>query len=234
MQRNLRFYTIIWLIILATFNAVVFLLRPLIPGIDENFGTRFWIAWIFIMLAFIGNYACAFFTFQEGSLKRVFYGLSLIAVCWIALVTMFLAGCILMLIPGMPTRVTVVVFIIILALNAINVVRAVYAAGTVERVDDLASAKTYVIKSLTVEAQRLSDRAKSEGVKGECQKVYDAFRYSDPVSNPALGEIENRIGEKLIEFGGAIDSDDETKVKIISADLQLLIGDRNKKCKELK
>ncbi len=77
-------------------------------------------------------------------------------------------------------------------------------------------------------------RAKSESVKAECKKAYEAVRYSDPMSNEALSVIEAKITLKMDELSSAVATDDAEKAKEIADELVILVGDRNKKCKVLK
>ena len=80
MKKNFKSYALIWAIMLAAFNAVVFLVRPVIPGYSVNYDARFWIAWGFILAAFAGNLVCAYFAFKAQNLKKLFYNLPLITV----------------------------------------------------------------------------------------------------------------------------------------------------------
>ena len=234
MKKNFKFYALIWAIILAVFNLVVFLMRPVIPGYVINYDARFWIAWAFIIAAFIGNIVCAYFAFKSENLKKMFYNLPLITVSWSALITMLVVGCVLMLIPGCPAWIAAIVCILILAFNAIAVIKAVWAAGAVEKVDEKVKAQTSFIKNLTGDAEIILARAKSDAVKAECKKVYEAVRYSDPMSNEALSVIEAKITVKMDEFATAIGADNAEKAKEIADELVIFVGDRNKKCKLLK
>jgi len=234
MKRSFKLYATIWLILLAAFTAVVFLARPVILGATVEYDARFWIAWGFIIAAFIGNLICAFFAFKAQNLKKMFYNLPLITVSWSALIIMLVAGLILMLIPNCPAWIAAIVCILILAFNAVAVVKAVWAADTVEIVDEKVKTQTSFIKNLTVDAEGILARAKSDAVKAECKKVYEAVRYSDPMSNEALSVIEAKISAKMDEFSTVVDIDNTEKAKVIAGEIAVLIGDRNRNCKVLK
>lgn len=234
MKKNFKFYALIWVILLAAFNAVVFLVRPIIPGYVINYDARFWIAWAFILSAFIGNLVCAYFAFKAENLKKMFYNLPLITVSWSALIAMLVIGCILMLIPNCPAWIAAIVCILALAGNAIAVIKSVWAADTVNKVDEKVKTHTSFIKNLTVDAEGLIARAKSDAVKVECKKVFEAVRYSDPMSNEALSVIEAKITMKVDEFSSAVGADNAEKAKEIADEIVILVGDRNKKCKALK
>lgn len=234
MKKNFKIYALIWAVLLVAFNVVVFLVRPVIPGYAINYDARFWIAWAFILAASLGNLMCANFAFKADNLKKMFYNLPLITVSRSALVVMLSAGCILMLIPNCPAWIAAVVCILILAFNAIAVAKAVWAADTVSGIDEKVKTQTAFIKNLTIDAEGLLARAKSDAVKAECKKVYEAVRYSDPMSNEALSVIEAQIATKMEELAAAVGADDAAKAKEIANEIVILVNDRNKKGRLLK
>lgn len=234
MKKNFKYYALIWVILLAVWCAVVFLVRPIIPAYVINYDARFWIAFVFIVLAFIGNLACACLAFKAENLKKLFLNLPLITVSWSALIAMLIVGSGLMLIPNCPAWIAAIVCIVVLAFNAIAVVKASWAAGEVERIDDKVKTQTSFIKNLTVDAESLIAREKSDEVKRECKKVYEALRYSDPMSAPELSGIESQICAKMDELAAAVGANDAGTVKEIADELVVLVGDRTKKCKALK
>lgn len=234
MKKNFKYYALIWIILLAAFNAVIFLVRPVIPGYVINYDARFWIAWAFILAAFVGNLACAYFASKAENLNKMFYHLPLITVSRSALIAMLVAGCVLMLIPNCPAWISAIVCILLLAFNAIAVMKAGWAADAVGKIDEKVKTQTAFIKNLTVDAEGLLARAKSDAVRAECKKVYEAVLYSDPMSSEALSVIEAKITAKMDELAAAVAADDGVKTKEIADELIVQIGDRNRKCKALK
>lgn len=234
MNKNFRSYAIIWAILFAAWCAVLFLVRPVIPGFSVVYGARFWTAFGFTAATFVGNLVCAYIAFKAENLKKTFYNLPLITISWGALITMIVVSAILLLIPDLPAWIAAVVCLVIFAFNAIAVVKAVWAADTVVRVDEKIKAQTSFVKLLTVDAEGLVARAKSEAVKAECVKVYEAVRYSDPMSSDALAAVEADISAGVRALGEAVAADDAEKVKELAQAALLLIGERNAKCKALK
>ena len=234
MKRNFKFYATIWAVVLLTFLLVVFLIQPLIPGYEIRYDAHFWIALAFIIIAFIGNLVCAWFTFKTNNLQKLFYSLPLTTISRTALTAMLIAGSVLMLIPKCPARVAAIICILIFAFNAVAVVKAVWAADAVSRIDENVKAKTSFIKNNTVNAECIMARAKSDAARTECKKVYEAMRYSDPMSSPELSVAEAKITVNMDELGKAVTMDDTLKISEIADNLVVLIGDRNKMCKALK
>lgn len=241
MKKNFKSYAIIWAVLFAVFNIVVFLARPVIPGDVVSYDVRFWIAWVFIIASFAANLLCANKAFKAENLEKLFFKVPLITVSYAGLIAMLVLGGALMLIPNCPVwiaavvcAVAAVVCAVAAACTAIAVVKADWAGDAVGEVHEKVKTQTQFIKLLTVDAESLLDRAKSDAVKTECKKVYEAVRYSDPMSNDALSVIEAKITVKMDELSSAVGADDATKAKEIADELVILVGDRNKKCRALK
>ncbi len=231
MKKNFKYYALTWAILFVTYQLVVFLVKPLIPGYIK-YDAVFWTAWAFIVIAFIGNLVCAFLAFRADNLQKMFYNVPLISVSTYALITMMVVGSILMLIPDFPSWIAAIICILILAFNAIAVVKASWVAEAVQNVDEKVKAQTSFIKNAIVNAESIMARTNSDEAHAACKKVYEALRYSDPMSNQELADIEEQISMKLNELKSGISSGES--VDNCSEELMLLINERNKKCKLLK
>ena len=235
-MKKFTIYTICWAILLAVFNVICFV-TPNNEKIDDTeylkFGGAFWAGYVFITLAFIGQLICAFIALKEENKQKFFYKLPLIRLSYTGLVLTIIFGSVCMAIPDLPNWVGIIC-LIILAFNAIAVVKASAAGEVVANIDEKVKAQTSFIKNLTVDTEGILARAKSEPVKAECKKVYEAVRYSDPMSSEALSVIEAKITVKVDEFASAVGADDAEKAKEIADEIIILVGDRNKKCKALK
>ena len=62
--------------------------------------------------------------------------------------------------------------------------------------------------AVTADADSLLSRAKSEPVKAACKKVFEALRYSDPVSAYGLVDVEERIKAEFDVLTDAVIADD--------------------------
>ena len=234
MKKNFKFYIIIWAILLVLYNLTVFLVRPVIPGYIINYDARFWISWGVIIATFIGQLFCAKVAFDSKNNEKLFLNIPLITQSYTALVVATIAGSALMLIPDCPAWIAAVVCAAVFGFGAISVIKAKAAADIVSDTDDKIKTQTRFIKSLTVDAEGLISRAKSEAVKAECKKVYEAIRYSDPMSNSALASIESEITITFAKLSEAVVDDNFEAVSECTNKIIILLGDRNKKCKLLK
>lgn len=136
-----------------------------------------------------------------------------------------------MVVPFIPYWVGIILDVLIVAFYAITIIASKAAADTIENIDNKVKAKTFFIKSLTVDAESLVSRAKSDETKAIAKKVYEAIRYSDPMSNEALSSVESQITIKFNEFSNAVIEDNKPTAKAIGNELIILVNDRNTKCK---
>lgn len=233
MKKYFKFYGICWAIALVVFNIITFISTGNTVGIS-NAGAGFWVGYIFITIVFIGNLVCSFLFFKEENIDKIFLKLPIIYIAYIALIVSLIAGAIAMAIPVIPYWVGIVVDVVILAVYAIAIVQANTAADVVSEIDDRVKAQTFFIHSLTVDAQTLMSFAQSDDVKTECKKVYESIRYSDPMSNDALAEIERQIQNEFKTFDDAVKKDNTELVKNSANKIIALINKRNSKCKVLK
>lgn len=124
--------------------------------------------------------------------------------------------------------------VLIVAFGVIALIKTNTATELVEKVGKKVKEKTFFIKSLTVDADVLVSKAQSEETKTVAKKVYEAVRYSDPMSSDKLTGVETRIENLFFEFKSAVSSNNTAMAKQIGTELLETIEERNKKCKMLK
>lgn len=231
MKKHFKSYIILWAILLAVFNVIAFVSVGWI-GV-EKYTPSFWIGYVFITLSFIGQLVCAAKTIETDSMAKTFYNISLLTASYCGLVSSFVFGGLCMLISPMPYWAGAIICVCVLALNFIAIAKADVVIEEIERVDEKVKTQTMFIKALTVDAEKIMNFAKSAESKKECQKVYEAARYSIKMSDPALESLEKEIFEELTKFANAVEKDDDT-VSELSKKLVVLLEDRNNKCKLLK
>ena len=231
MEKNFTYYSIAWAIALAVFNVITFVV-PDMSG--SKYGASFWIGYVFVTLMFIAQLGCSFLYFKEENAGKRFLNVPIISLNYSALILSLIVGEVCMAVPQIPYWVAVIVCVLIVAVYTIAIVKAKAAVDMIEIVDKKVKVQTFFIKSLTVDADSLIARAKSDEMKAETKKVYEAVRYSDSMSNNALTNIENQIQNEFNVFADAVKSNDITLAKSSANELVILINDRNKKCKVLK
>ena len=233
MKKTFNIYAVCWAVLLVVFNLVAFLIPNEIMG-TSKFSGNFWIGYAFITISFIGQLVCAYFAFKQESLKKFFYNASLISISYSATVLSVVVGILCMVLPFVPVWIGAIICVLILGFSAVSVLKAKAAVDIVGEVDEKIKVQTFFIDSLLMDAETLMARAKSGEIKEELKRVYEAVRYSDPMSSNALANVESQITVAFSELTEAITEGNAEAVKKLANELVILINDRNKKCKLLK
>lgn len=230
MNRNFKYYIAAWAVLAVIFNVIAFA-TPAVAGASK-FDGAFWSGYVLIMLALIGQLVCAYFAFKAKSKEQIFLRLSLVTVSYSALILSFVVGAACMLIPNLPNWVGIILCALILGFTAVSVIKANAAAELVRETDTRVKEKTAFIRMMTVDADNLMARAQTDEAKAMCKKVYEALRYSDPMSCNALSGTEAEISEKFSAFAAAVKNGENASE--LADELLALIGDRNRMCKVMK
>ena len=230
MTKTFKFYLGIWAICFAMFNVIAFVT----PAANNISMPSFWIGYLFIVLSFVGNIIVAKIAFKTENLKKMFYNMPLIVIGYTGLLAMFIIGALGMIIPLFPMWLITTLCVLIAGFTAMAVINTCFAVGVVTKIDEKVATKTFFIKSLTADAEHLISYAKSDELKAICKKAYEAIRYSDPMSNMMLSDIDEQIKNQFSEFETSVREDDFEVANKICEELIALVDKRNKKCKLLK
>lgn len=233
MKKTFSYYGICWLIALVVFNVITFVTPNEIAGISK-FSGSFWTGYIFITLAFMGQLGCAYKAFKAENLKKIFYNIPLISISYTGIVVMLVVGTTCMAVSFIPYWIGIIVCLLVLAFSTISVIKATVAADVVSEIDKKIKVQTQFIKLLTADAEHLMSSGKTAELKAEAKKVYEAIRYSDPMSSDVLADVEEQIQSEFTFFTHAIKTEDLELSKSVAVGLLNLIDSRNKKCKVLK
>lgn len=204
------------------FNVIGFV----IPTVKTS---TFWVAYVFTVIAFISQIAIWKFAFKDAdTLKSIFLGIPLISVGITYLIIQLIAFAIFMALPLTAGWIAIVVCALILGISAICLIGTETGREEINRVEEKVEKKVFYIKSLQVDIEMLANSETNTETKAALTKLAEKIRFSDPMSNEVLAELEAEITAKVKELKTA-----ENKAEIIKV-LDSLITERNKKAKLLK
>lgn len=189
----------------------------------------FWISYAFTVVAFaaqiiIWNAALG----RSESLKSKFLGFSAVHIGIVYLVVQIIALIIFLSIPTLPIWSAVVACAVIAGISAVCMIASDVGRGEIDRVSAKVQEKTFYIRELQADVEMLEEQEQNPEIKISLTKLTEKIRYSDPMSNVALADLEDRIREKVTALRTA-----DHKLEII-AELDLLLAERNRKAKILK
>ena len=233
MKSIFKYYVICWAIALVVFNVVVFVITCNTVDLS-NVTFPFWIAYAFITLTFCGNLGCSFLSFREENRNKAFLKIPVLYFAFCALVLSLIVGAVAMAVPAIPYWVGIIIDMLVLAFYAMAITKATAAADIINTVETKVNEKTSYIKTLSVEANSLISRANSDETKALAKKVYEAIRYSDPMSVPELIEYEERIEREFSAFANSIKDNDIELATASAEEVINLVDERNNKVKLIK
>lgn len=228
MKKGIRFYVIAWMIMFALFNVCCFVISA---GAGVK-GSGFWIGYIFITLAFAGQLVCGIYALNAGDRTQLFYNIPLITVSYGGLILTLICGAVVMLVPQIPVWAGIIGCLVILAFTAAAVIKAMAVSDIVSETDSRVMEDTMFIRTLTADAELLAANAADDDIKAVCRKVYEAARYSDPVSNAALSDIESKIRSGFTSLADTVAKGGDAAAE--AEKITALLAERNSKCKSMK
>ena len=191
--------------------------------------TTFWIAYAFSVVAFASQIVIWKFAFKGAdTLKSKFLGIPLISVWITYLIIQIIAFAVFMALPLTASWIAIVVCALILGISATCLIGTETGREEINRVEEKVEKKVFYIKSLQVDIEMLASTETDDGTKMALSKLAEKIRFSDPMSDEALVDLEAEITAKVKELKTA-----ENKVEIITV-LDSLLTERNKKCRILK
>lgn len=189
----------------------------------------FWIAYVFTAAAFaaqIGIWKTALG--KEGTLKSKFLGFPIVHIGIVYAIIQVIAFAVFLFAPTLPTWSAIVVCPIIAGLSAVCMISADAGRNEIERVEAKVQNKVFYVREMQADIELLADNESDVAVKTALTHLAEKIRFSDPMSNEQLADLENKISIKVAELKTA-----SSKLEIIT-ELNSLLDERNKKCKILK
>lgn len=190
MKKNTKLAYAVLGIVFILFNVIAF-------AVPTDKTITFWIAYAFTVVTFalqIGIWNAAFKAAE--TLKSKFLGVPIIYVGVIYLVVQLIAFVAFMVFPIIPSWVTVIVCALILVIFAICLISADVARDEINRVEEKVNRKVFYIRELQADVEMLAEQEQNPEIKTSLTRLAEKIRYSDPMSNVALADLEARIQEK--------------------------------------
>ena len=209
-------------IIFALFNVIAFVIPT-----DKT--ATFWTAYAFSVVAFAVQIPLWKIALgKKDSLKSKFLGIPVIHVGITYLIIQLIAFAVFMIFPTLPVWLAVVVCVIILAISALRAIAGQAGASEINRVEEKIKVKRAFIQFLQTDIEMLAESESDAETKAALSKLAEKVRFSDPMSHEMLGELESRISAKVEEMKTIADK------KALIGEIEILLIERNKKCKILK
>lgn len=189
----------------------------------------FWISYVFTVIAFAAQIVIWKAALGRAeSLKSKFLGFPVVHIGMVYLVVQIIAFAVFLFAPALPVWSAIVAGAVIAGSSAICMIAADVGRSEIAQVSAKAREGTFYIKQLQMDIESLADTETNAETKTALKQLAEKIRFSDPVRDAQITDIENRITAKISEMKSATD-----KSRIIN-ELNSLLDERNKKIKILK
>ena len=189
----------------------------------------FWISYVFTVIAFAAQIVIWKAALGRAeSLKSKFLGFPVVHIGMVYLGVQIIAFAVFLFAPALPVWSAIVAGAVIAGSSAICMIAADVGRSEIAQVSAKAREGTFYIKQLQMDIESLADTETNAETKTALKQLAEKIRFSDPVRDAQITDIENRITAKISEMKSATD-----KSRIIN-ELNSLLDERNKKIKILK
>lgn len=221
-MKNSKLISIVSIIIaFIIFNVIAFV-------IPSDFTSSFWISYVFSILALAIVLFIICSSNKLESINKEVFPYSLLYYTGIYIALAFILVLLTKFISEFPVWLSIVLNVLILGIYGYLFISVYTISKNSNDLKKDISKKVFYIKDLQTDIETLAAKEEDKKIKQELNKLAEKFKYSDPMSNESLVEIESTIKEKVAELKKANNS------KVLVKELNELLDERNNKIKILK
>jgi hypothetical protein len=212
-------------VILGILFALISIIAFAVPTVKT---ATFWITYVFTAAAFAAQIIIWRTALGKETLKSKFLGFPVVHIGIVYTVIQVIAFAVFMFVPTLPTWSAIVVCSVIAGISAVCMISADAGRNEIERVEAKVQKKVFYIRELQADIELLADNETNADVKKALTQLAEKIRFSDPMSNEQLADLEDKISTKIEELKTT-----SSQLEIIT-ELNSLLDERNKKYKILK
>ncbi len=215
--------SIVYAAVFAIYNIIVMLLFD-----DKN--SIFWTSYAFMCVAFVANISVTLLSFKNLDVEAAFMGIPLLSFSIFYFFGELFISFVFMLFRSIVgIKLTIAIQVIFLLIFVIFAAIALLSRDTVESITKDVETKVQSIKMLSVDVKMLEEQCMDSELKAELHKITEAIRYSDPMTNEALADLDNIIKGKVAELKHQCNSNNKTEALQLCYQLSAYISERNQK-----
>jgi len=212
----------IWGVILVVYHLVIFLtLKPL--------SNVFWISYGFMMVAFLAQLVGMHLSFKEMTVRAAFFGIPLAQFTLFYFFAELFMSVVFMFFQQVPPVIPFLLQTLLLAVYVIVAIVSVWTRDTAVDVSKHYKQNVTAVRMDTIDIETLRDAAQDPELKNQLRRLADAVRFSDPMTNPAIADVEASIKQETFALQTYCEDGDVPAAKDACARLLRLYVERNRK-----
>lgn len=217
----------IYAIIFAVFNLLVFIIA------NEKNGV-FWMSYAFMCLAFVIQIGSMLLALRSLETETVFMGIPLASLSFYYFFAAIFVGAVFMFFQNAPFKLALLLQILIVAVYAIVAIMALMSRNAVQDVNDHLKENVQAIKTLTIDVDVFIPQVSDPALKKALRRVSETIKYSDPMSNNAVADIEEQIMQTVNALRIYIENSNNAEAIQACKDIEVLFLQRNRLLKATK
>ena len=212
--------------VLAAYFAVVFL----IPFRRDN--AVFWVSFVFALAAMAAQVYVVRAAFGGRDAKSRFYGFPIARVGFVYLIAQVVLSIVFMALAGnVRLWLPLLLYIVLAGAAALGFIATDVTRDEIQRQDAVLKANVSAMRSIQSKASALLGVTQDAQMRKAVEKLSDALRYSDPVSSPAISEIESDLAACVDELQKAVVDGDKASALALAEKAGNILIERNRQCK---
>lgn len=229
MDKKITSLAAVYAIVLVAF-CVLFLVIPF-PKTGA-----YWAEFAFSVIAVCVSFMVCYSSLKKDGLKSKVYGIPIlkigIAYMTVQLIVSFVIA-IIGIFATVPLWISIAASVLVLAIFAIGFIGADNARDIITEQENRDVIATKAMKTFRLDTQYIVDSCTDAELKKPLEELAEKFKYSDPVSNEELSDIEASLQREVKSLASLVNTDKESAAKKIG-EITVMLANRNRRCKELK
>ena len=193
----------------------------------------FAVSYLFSMIAILAQIYVIRTAFYRGEgVKSKFYGFPIAKVGVIYLAIQLIGGLVFMALGlAVPVWLPLVLYVVLLGIAVAGFVAVDAARDEVVRQEVKLEKNVSRMREFQAKGQALVTLNKVPEAARPLEKLAENLRFSDPVSNEALAEIEDRLAECLAQLQSEVAAQKKEQILSLCQQAEQVLAERNQLCK---
>lgn len=193
----------------------------------------FAVSYLFSMIAILAQIYVIRTAFYRGEgVKSKFYGFPIAKVGVIYLAIQLIGGLVFMALGlAVPVWLPLVLYVVLLGIAVAGFVAVDAARDEVVRQEVKLEKNVSRMREFQAKGQALVTLNKVPEAARPLEKLAENLRFSDPVSNEALAEIEDRLAECLAQLQSEVSAQKKEQILSLCQQAEQVLAERNQLCK---
>lgn len=221
-KKNIALTGVIYVILFAAYNLAVFLIFNGKTGV-------FWVSYGFMAAAFIFQMVSMVLSFKDISIETAFFGIPLVSLSIYYLLAELFCSLVFMIFQGAGVKIALLVQALLLAAFAVIAIVSLMSRDAVQDIGKTISENVNFIRSIQVDIEMLMAGCGDAELKASLKKLAETVRYSDPMTNDTVANVESRIMQRLTEIKEYFEVGQYGDANKVCSEMELLFLERNKK-----